>query len=322
MNFANWIGIVFLLVALAAMVMAAAASPAVRINLKRALAQPAFLIVTVALLTAALGLNASVSLMKLHFKKEPVPLARPLGAMPDKLGTWVQVSQDEPLDHEMQDVLGTAEYVFRDYINEREIPGVADRFKNKTTKERQEELSKIRRQYPLAVISLSVTYYTGMVDTVAHVPDRCVTADGYEPKSYETPKWPIARDLPAPMKQSLGNSNDVEVRFINFEDQTGAGNLNRAVSYFFHTNGKFISSPLGVRNELANLFVKKGYYAKVETMMAFDPKVSQASIEDMSRQTSDFLTAALPEIDKCMPDWQKVIAGDAPAKTEQQVASK
>jgi hypothetical protein len=147
-----------------------------------------------------------------------------------------------------------------------------------------------------------------------------VTADGYEPKSYETVHWPIARDLPKAMKEANGGRDDVDVRYINFEDQTGSGNLNRAVSYFFHTNGKFISSPLGVRNELANLFVKKGYYAKVETMMAFDPKEKAASIDDLAARTSDFLINALPEIDKCMPDWQKVVAGESGAKADQVAA--
>ena len=44
---------------------------------------------------------------------------------------------------------------------------------------------------------VSVHVVGHLVDTVAHVPDRCVTADGYEPKSYEIKKWPIAHDLPA-----------------------------------------------------------------------------------------------------------------------------
>jgi hypothetical protein len=316
MNFANFIGIGFLVLSLFAIAVAAIVSPAVRIVLKRALSQRSFLIVTLVLLTAALGLNVAVSAMKLHFKKEPVPLARALGAIPPKLGTWVQVSQDQPLDKEMQDVLGTKEYIFRDYVNEADVPGVADRFTGKTQKERLELLNGIRQQFPNAVISMSVTYYTGMVDTVAHVPDRCVTADGYEPKEYTTPRWPIAQQLATSAKPVDGNGNprdDIEVRYINFEDQTGTSKLPRSVSYFFHSNGKFVSSPLEVRNQLANLRVKKGYYAKIETMTTIqDTKIS-------ADKTANFLTYALPEVTKCMPDWNKVIAGDKPVE---QVAAK
>lgn len=314
----NLIGIIILAAAIGAVAVALATLPAVRIVLGRLLRQPSFVIVAVVLLGAALGLNVAVSAMKLHFKKEPVELARPLGAIAPTLGDWVQVSQDQPLDHEMQDVLGTDQYIFRDYVNARDVPGVAERFRDKSHRERQDELARIRQQFPDAVISLSVTYYTGMVDTVAHVPDRCVTADGYEPKEYTTPQWPIARDLP-PSAKPLGPnrepSDNVEVRYINFEDQTGARKYPRSISYFFHSNGKFISSPLGVRDELANLFVRKGYYAKVETMTTIaDTKVS-------AERTADFLAAAMPEVHKCMPDWAKVVAGEK-AAAEQQVAAK
>ena len=320
MSFANWIGVIFTLLVVAGLAIVSIVSPTVRLVLRRALAQPSFLIVFVVLMVAALGLNFSVSSMQLHFKKEPVELVKPLGALPEKFGSWVQVSQDQPLDKELQDVLGTDQYIFRDYVDEQVVGvGIGDKFRDRPVEERREELARIRKQFPQAVISLSVTYYTGMVDTVAHVPDRCVTADGYEPKTYETPKWPIARDLPAAMKQANGGE-DVEVRFINFEDQTGTTNFNRAVSYFFHTNGKFISSPLGVRNELANLFVKKGYYAKIETMMAVDPKVSTVAAQDLATATSDFLTAALPEVHKCMPDWEKATGGQTAAG--EQVAAK
>ena len=316
MNFANYIGIVFLLLSLLAMAVAAIVSPAVRVALGRALGQRSFLIVTLVLLTAALGLNVAVSAMKLHFKKEPVPLARPLGAIPEKLGNWVQVSQDQPLDKEMQDVLGTKEYIFRDYVNETDVPGVTDRFRNKSQTERRDLLNTIRQQAPNAVISMSVTYYTGMVDTVAHVPDRCVTADGYEPKEYTTPRWPIAAQLAASAKPQSPDGtpiDDIEVRYINFEDQTGTSKFPRSVTYFFHTNGKFVSSPLDVRNQLANLFVKKGYYAKIETMTTIaDTKVS-------ADKTANFLAAALPEVHKCMPDWNKVVGGEKPAE---QVAAK
>jgi hypothetical protein len=219
----------------------------------RVLRQPAFVIVAVVLLVAALGLNAAVGTMKLHFKKEPVPLKHELGFIPSRLNTWVQVSQDKALDKEMQDVLGTDKYIFRDYVDESVVgPGQAEQFRGKNDKERAEMIAKLRAQHPTAVVSLSVTYYTGMVDTVAHVPDRCVTADGYEPKSYETVNWPIGRLLPPAEK--LNGKNDIELRYINFEDQTGTSNINRSITYFFHANGKFISSPLGVRRELADLF--------------------------------------------------------------------
>jgi len=266
----------------------------------RAFRQPAFVIVVVLLLAAALGLNAAVSYLQLHFKKEPVPLAHPLTVIPDRFGTWVQVSQDKALDKELQDVLGTDQYIFREYVDEKVVDkSTIEDFKDKSDEDRRKKLSQIRIKYPNAVVNLSVTYYTGMVDTVAHVPDRCVTADGYEPKTYEEPEWGIARDLPISARK---NGDKIKVRYINFEDQaptTGVASITRSIAYFFNTNGEYVCSPLDVRRKLANLMERKGYYAKIECMTTIE------NSNDSARVLTDFLTSALPEIHKCMPDWQK-----------------
>lgn len=259
--------------------------------------QPAFLVAAGALLIAAFFLNFAVGYMQIHFKKEPVALTHELGTIPSRIGTWVQVTQDQPLDSEMQDVLGTNKYIFRDYIDERIVgAGVIERFKDKDAEARRRLSGEIRQKFPNAVISLSVTYYTGMVDTVAHVPDRCVTADGYEPRTYDTVNWPIARDLPTYIKTAGDN---IKVRYINFEDQTGAANVPRSISYFFHVNGEFACSPLDVRGKLAELWEKKAYYAKIETMTTME------NTEESAKVQTDFLTAVMPEVVRCMPDWDK-----------------
>lgn len=289
-----------------------------KVALARVVRQPAFVLVAVVMLVAAVGLNASVQFLKLHFKKEPIPLARPLGAISDRFGQWVQVSEDKALSSEIEDVLGTDKYIFREYVDERIVGAdVQKRFKQlreladaATSPDERKKLEDdyarllpmIRARTPNAVISLSVTYYTGMVDTVAHVPDRCVTADGYEPKSYEEVYWPIARDLPASKKPLDGDhkpTDDIQVRYINFEDQTGTSNIPRSITYFFHVNGTFDSSPLGVRRKLAKLSERKAYYAKIEVMTTMD------NARDSARVQTDFLTSAMPEIQRCMPDWEK-----------------
>ena len=307
-------------------------SPDLSAALMRVLRQPAFVVIALVLLVCAVALNASVQFLKLHFKKEAIELARPLGGISDRLGSWVQVTQDEPLNSEIEDVLGTDTYIFRSYVDERLAgTGVQQRFRNarelidkkvqqiteETDPKKRAQLEKERKQlqsdydkmlpairaaHPMGVVNLSVTYYTGMVDTVAHVPDRCVTADGYEPKSYDTVSWPIARGLPVakkPLKSDGSRSDEIAVRYINFEDQTGTSNVTRSITYFFHANGEFDSDPLGVRQKLARLWEKKAYYAKIEVMTTIeDPHES-------ARVMTDFLAAAMPEIDRCLPDWDK-----------------
>ena len=275
---------------------APAASP-VKSAIRRLLTQPAFVAAVLVLGVAAVGLNAAVGYMRLHFKKQPVALRKELATLPSSLGPWKQVSQDEALEHEIQDVLGTEKYIFRDYDDEREVgPAAIESFKDKSKTERNTLLAQLRAAHPKAVVNLAVTYYTGLVDTVAHVPDRCYVADGYEPKPGEDKfvKWEI------------DNGNPVEVRLITFEDGSGRSGATRSVAYFFHVNGNFQSSPNAVRLALQNLFERHGYYAKVEVMTLIrDQSVS-------ARVMQDFLSTAMPEVRKSLPDWEAVKRGELP----------
>src|SRR4029079_14054385 len=108
--------------------------------LKRSLRRPKFLAACLILLVAAVGLNASVSFLKLHFKKVPVELARPLALIPERIGPWVQISQHATLDPEMLDVLGTDKYLFRTYADTRIAgPNISDQFKDLTPQQRYQK---------------------------------------------------------------------------------------------------------------------------------------------------------------------------------------
>jgi hypothetical protein len=144
---------------------------------------------------------------------------------------------------------------------------------------------------------MAVTYYTGLVDTVAHIPDRCYIADGFEPSEYETPSWDMGSGR---LGKAPGEDPKVGVRFINFEDQTAAGRVTRRVAYFFFADGRYVSDPIDVRTILQNLRYKHGFYSKVELMTILKDHDQSAKI------MSDFLKVALPEVEKCLPDWNKV----------------
>ncbi|HUB26938.1 MAG TPA: hypothetical protein VL992_16045, partial [Tepidisphaeraceae bacterium] len=161
--------------------------------------------------------------------------------------------------------------------------------KDKSSDERHRLLQGIQMKKPQAVVNLGLTYYTGLVDTVAHIPERCYIADGFEPTS--TPATPV---------WTLANGRKLKVRFINFEDQSGASRISRSVAYFFQVNGRYEDNPEGVRFSLQNLFAKYGYYAKVE-LMTLDP----SSVESAHTMTA-FLSSAMGELEKTLPDWKKV----------------
>jgi hypothetical protein len=92
---------------------------------------------------------------------------------------------------------------------------------------------------------------------------------------------------------------------------TGAGRVDRDVAYLFHVNGQYESSNVGVRNQLANLLQRKSYFAKVELMTSGRPvAVAQRGAAQKNSRAAfdDLLTAVLPEVERCLPDWKTIAA--------------
>jgi hypothetical protein len=319
---------------------------------RRGLAQPAFIFVSAFLLVAAVAFNGFVWNLKLHFKKDAVLQPREFREIPPLIGKWLQVSQDDKLDKETEDVLGTKQYSYRDYIQmdragadmvammaarsvtssssttqptddsaaeraadsaraayaaappDKQIAMINNSVRDKTPAERKTIVSELEMKgHSGDVIHLGLTYYTGLVDTVAHIPDRCYIADGYEPSSYDIPTWQLGPD-------SAGKMFPLAVRFISFSDSTGNNRVSKCVAYFFHTNGHYESDPLGVRQTLEDLTERYGYYSKIE-LMTLVPKgtATEHDVALSSQAMTEFLTAARPQIELCLPDWQKVKQG-------------
>lgn len=277
--------------------------------------RPAFLLVTGLLLAGAIGLDASTRYLRLHFRKQAMPLrpAEGLAAIPATLGTWVSAPETRTIDSEMVHSLGTDKYNFREYINtaarisaERPLATKADVLSlgDKTSKDRFTAVETWRASKPDAVVNFAITYYTGKVDTVPHVPDRCYVADGFQPSSYKAQVWKLG-------KYRDGSDREVTVRFIEFEDQTSRGALNRCVAYFFHANGSYEDDPKQVRVRLQDLRERCAYFAKIEVMTVLPPRPGATEndpFREADRQAAaaamqSFLTAALPEIEKVLPDW-------------------
>ncbi|HET6247169.1 MAG TPA: hypothetical protein VFE47_05660 [Tepidisphaeraceae bacterium] len=280
-------------------------------SIKRTFTQPAFIVVVLVLAICGATLNATVKYFQLTFHKRAVPIRVSLKTgVPQTLGHWVCVSPDTAINPEIQQVLGTSEYIFRDYVDSRKVGAdEIELLKKAPTQNRDIILAEIQSTRPSAVIRCSVTYYTGSADTVAHVPERCMVADGFAVKEYETVEKPAVGNYPD------GTPRDLDFRFLGFEDQTAVGQkvqrVARNVGYVFHCDGEYESSPYRVRQHLENLFERYGYYAKVEMMTAATvaPGFHHGSSETNDKADSkaamvDFLSDALPEIEKCLPDWK------------------
>jgi hypothetical protein len=313
----------------------------------RGMVQPTFLVVSGILLVAAIAFNGFVWNLKLHFKKDPVAQPREFRELPPVMGHWLQISQDDKLDKETEDVLGTEKYIYRDYIqvdragadliafmasqpdlseattqpsdldpniqhaedaaratfNSANFIGrvaqINAALQGRSSTERKTIASHVEvRDHSGDIMHLGLTYYTGLVDTVAHIPDRCYIADGYEPNSYTVPTLNLGPD-------AAGNYFPLPVRLISFDDATGNNRVSKCVAYVFHTNGHYESDPLGVRRTLENLSERYGYYAKIEMMMLL-PSVNDSDVATASNGMTEFLTAARPEIEACFPDWSQL----------------
>jgi hypothetical protein len=301
-------------------------------------AQVPFVVAVVILVTAATIFNVLNLNLGLHFKKEAVPQPRDFHELPALMGNWLQISQDTKLDPQTEEVLGTQQYCYRDYIQvenrgedlltyfgapaakdagtsapatqpdtpsqafakattlDEKVVIIQAALKDKTAGEISLAIQSLQQKTDGGVVDMGLTYYTGLVDTVAHIPDRCYIADGYEPSSYTEPVWNLTDG-------KNGNDQKLQVRFIAFDDSSGSNRVPKCVAYLFHSNGQYMEDPLDVRRTLENLTERYGYYAKIELMTIVKSSSDTATAQGTM---TEFLTAAKPYIETCFPDWSKL----------------
>lgn len=257
----------------------------------------AFFFVAITLAVAAVILNVTVPAMKLSFRKLPVDPAEPLKMIGADLGPWAQISVDRALNPDFEHELGASQYVFRDYIDTRYMAEKDRKALLAATMEDREKMrasGKLTNLDPRASLRFALTYYTGGVDTVPHVPDRCYAADGFAPSAYTVVDWPV-------LPRGKNTFKSTGVRLINFEDQIDSRQSRpRQVSYFFQVNGYYENDPIfGVRKRLQNLFDREAYFAKIELVTDL-PTTDAAGLV-----MTDFLQHAMPDVERVLPHWTK-----------------
>lgn len=266
-----------------------------------ALRRPASLVVLGILLVAAVGLNATARYLKLTFQKQPVPLRLPLSALPARMGPWMQVSVDKPLSPDMEHALTTKEYVFRIYVDTSKLPeSELNRLVALDINQREQAAYALRTRYPGAVLNVALTYYTGMADTVAHIPERCMVAGGFDISGGD--------NVTLPVPNAYGP--DLTIRLLSFADRTSAVSTRPlVVGYVFAVNGTYQHDAInGVRLRLQNLLETHAYYAKVELMLEARD-LGEDKARELAEQTfGDFLRHAIDDIERILPDWSQVTA--------------
>ncbi|MFN9973023.1 MAG: hypothetical protein ACK58T_24365, partial [Phycisphaerae bacterium] len=233
--------------------------------------------------------------------------------------TWRQIGVDKLESAEVLETLGTSNYVSRTFIKK----------------------SSEKRDKPI-VLDFHAAYYTGMVDTVPHVPERCFVGGGMQigdttrtiPLALDTSGWsPVpgienAADrglfrqrVPNYARDGVGTSvilprhpEKLQLRITEFSNKTGRKIF---AGYFFVANGGHVSSAEEVRLLAFDLRSDYAYYLKVQFTSS-----TVSTAEELAAEASSLLGELLPEIMRCVPDWVEVEAGRYPANNAANNADK
>ena len=256
------------------------------------------------LLAAGVGLNGAVQAMQLALEKKPIQIRRPLDSIPRQVGPWAwEAESDKRLSAEIEDALGTNEYVIRDYV----YRGEGDRAGE-------------------GMMRMHVTYYTGSAGVVPHVPERCFAAGGLRPVGRGRTGFAIEGEQyrhneEAGVWQAVFPDKDrdpvtipsmqVPVTDFRFEDPEQPGRIHN-VYYFFAANGRYYPTPDHVRAEAFNPRDQYSYHAKIELM-----PIGFRSEAEGREAAESFLRDVLPHVMAALPDWEAVKRGEWPPQPDE-----
>lgn len=270
----------------------------------------AFVALLATLAVGGLGLRAAMRSLDVYLRKEPVALRADFGSIPATLGRWRKFGEDQQMDAAMVESLGTDKYLTRSYALD------GDPAKG--------------------VLMLHLAYYTGMIDTVPHIPERCWGAGGLVQRG-EPERLPL--DLPimgsvaadAPVNAATGKPypsaivvdpvtraeervalpvGEMAMTLTTFQDPRSP-KLEQLGGYLFVANGRCTESTLGVRSLAFNLTDRAAYFCKLQLSARY-PVGDIPSSQAFRAQAEDFLTQLLPHLMRRLPDWP---AMERPART-------
>jgi len=261
----------------------------------------AFVIACVVIVLGGVGLQAGANALNVYLRKEPVDLRRSLANLPATLGDWKLV-EDYRVSEAAAEELGTELYVSRAYAD----PSGS-------------------------VVNLHLAFYTGQIDVVPHVPDRCMVAGGLVERSPEPVQHALELDqsdwridgeheidgkpyLISETKDWLTGltenvrmpAGDLVLRSSEFVDPKNPEHRIHA-GYFFIANGRLTPNPGGVRLLAFNPAEQYAYYCKVQFTARGDSDFDE---QMFLNQVTDMLDELMAEVMRCLPDWAEVQSSD------------
>ncbi len=248
-------------------------------------------------LAGLMGMGGYFDFSDMILFKKQVPMRTKYTLMPreKELGDWKFLSEEPPLDSSILEELGTTNYFTRSYGY------------------------KPRPTDPSWSMGLHVSYYTGLADTVPHVPTRCFTAGGANSLGLSVKEMVLSGDQFSKSKNFAtgfetttfkGKSvylPELKIPVTVFTYRPAGAMQDQNVVYFFVANGQFLNSPNQVRLKGFDPRDEYAFYSKVEVRLrdVSDP-------DEAVRRVGEFLSTMLPELMACLPDWNEVKAGEWP----------
>jgi len=281
------------------------------------LLNPAMMVVVTVLVTSAIGFSTVLRAYGIHLRKSPInaPDGRTVASIPSETESWIRVGTDQIMPAEVMDELGTDNFLSRYYVEKNPgDPGNPH------------------------VIELHLAYYTGTIDTVPHVPERCFVGGGLQiglgskqlPLNLDDTGWIEDEDVPEDLRGHIytartSNSysdlrggrvrlprdpHDLSLLATGFKTENGRDFFS---GYFFIANGGSVARAEGVRVLAFRLSDDYAYYLKVQVTSR-----TAGTHEELAELASSLLGELLVEIMRCVPDWVEVQTGRYPIESEPQ----
>lgn len=268
------------------------------------LKSPAFLVALAVLVVGAVAMQVSIARMQIVLRKLPIHAKDniPFRTISPSAPGWERVGQDTVLSKEVIEELGTENYlsrIYRGQVNDRPV-----------------------------MVELHLAYYTGMIDTVPHVPERCfvgggmvqdgntqfvdipldfdrLSIDPYVDQSVHGEVYTAIGENFQSVRMPFQLRERLRLRVTPFRDVR----LDRTVyaGYFFLANGGIATSANDVRALAYDLKNDYAYYAKVQ-FTSWDVE----SAEELGQVAGSMLDELLPQIMRRVPDWIEVMEGRYP----------
>lgn len=279
------------------------------------LRRPAFMTAVALMALVGFGMSAGIQAAGIYLQKLPIypPGGRLLAKLPIKTSNWERIGSDRIESPEVVQELGTDNYVSR----------VMERVDMRNTDHRM-------------FVDFHAAYYTGMIDTVPHVPDRCFVGGGMQiVKDWGLVEIPLDQsgwsedelasgalnrkvlrqrtsytegvsEIPGTAVRLPFEPQNLRMKVMEFANPKNE-NQRLFAGYFFIANGGIAPTAEDVRVLAFDLSNDYAYYCKVQFTSQ-----TVTSAPQLAAQAADLLREMLPEVMRCVPDWTQVQTGEYP----------